>query len=127
MRAGSSLSRGGVEIDKVSRASPRRVQVLVEIPNLFGPGMTAQMTYYEARSGAGVFAAGAFYFTRVINRDPGVARMMDNLWAHTSSGLATSSGGSPRAHQRPSCNGSRWRDFELVDRGIAVPPEGLRP
>ena len=35
--AGSSLSRGGVEIDQVSAASPRGVQVLAEIPDLFGP------------------------------------------------------------------------------------------
>jgi hypothetical protein len=80
--SGSALSRGGVEIDKVSAASPRGVQVLAEIPDLFGPGMTAQMTYYETRSGASVFAAGAFYLTRVIHRDPRVSRMMNNLWTH---------------------------------------------
>ncbi|MGH3135481.1 MAG: N,N-dimethylformamidase beta subunit family domain-containing protein, partial [Gaiellaceae bacterium] len=75
LRPGSALSRGGVEIDKVSAASPRDVQVLAEIPDLFGPGKTAQMTYYEARSGARVFAAGAFHLTRVIHRDPRVAGM----------------------------------------------------
>ena len=80
--AGSSLSRGGVEIDRVSAASPRRLQVLAEIPDLFGPGMTAQMTYYETRAGARVFAAGAFHLTRAIHSDPQVARMMENLWAH---------------------------------------------
>ncbi|MGH3136981.1 MAG: hypothetical protein ACRDPV_10880, partial [Gaiellaceae bacterium] len=49
---------------------------------LFGPGKTAQMTYYEARSGARVFAAGAFHLTRVIHRDPRVAGMLANLWSH---------------------------------------------
>ena len=48
LRIGSQLSRGGVEIDQTTPASPRNVQVLAEIPHLFGPGMTAQMTYHEA-------------------------------------------------------------------------------
>jgi hypothetical protein len=82
LKPGSSLSRGGVEIDKASAASPRGVQVLAEIPNLFGRGMTAQMTYYQARSRARVFAAGAFHLTRAIHSDPRVSRMMENLWAH---------------------------------------------
>jgi len=78
---GSTLSRGGVEIDQVSAASPPGIQIVAEIPNLFGPGRTAQMTYYETRSGARVFAAGAFHLTRVIHRDAGVSRMIENLWA----------------------------------------------
>lgn len=80
LKEGSSLARGGVEIDRVAAVSPRGVRVLAEIPNLFGPGATAQMTYYEAPSGARVFAAGAFYFTRMINFDPVVARVVENLW-----------------------------------------------
>ena len=80
LQEGSSLARGGVEIDRVAAVSPRSVRVLAEIPNLFGPGATAQMTYYEAPSGARVFAAGAFYFTRMINFDPVVARIVENLW-----------------------------------------------
>ena len=77
---GSTLGSGGVEIDRTTPASPRRVQVLAEIPNLFGPGMTAQMTYYETRSGARVFAAGAFYFTRLLHVDPVTSRIVENLW-----------------------------------------------
>src|SRR5262245_18963000 len=61
----SQFGRGGVEIDRVAAGSPGNVEVLAEIPNLFGRGKTAQMTYYEAPSGARVFAAGAFYFTRM--------------------------------------------------------------
>jgi hypothetical protein len=61
LKEGSAFARGGVEIDKTSPASPPGVQVLAEIPNLFGPGLTAQMTYYETPEGAKVFAAGAFY------------------------------------------------------------------
>jgi hypothetical protein len=79
--AGSALARGGVEIDQTTPASPRRVQVLAEIPTLFGPGMTAQMTYYETTAGARVFAAGAFYLTRLIHVDAVVSRIVSNLWA----------------------------------------------
>ncbi len=69
-----------MEIDRTSLASPRGVQVLAEIPDLFGPGMTAQMTYYETRAGAQVFAAGAFYFIRLIHLDPVISRLVENLW-----------------------------------------------
>ena len=81
LRAGSMLARGGVEIDEtVAAASPPQVRVLAEIPDLFGAGMTAQMTYYETRQGAKVFAAGAFYFTRLVHLDPIVSRIVANLW-----------------------------------------------
>jgi hypothetical protein len=81
LKKGSAFGRGGVEIDKTSPASPRDVQVVAEIPNLFGPGLTAQMTYYETPRGAKVFAAGAFYLTRLLHRDPVISRMLGNLWA----------------------------------------------
>jgi hypothetical protein len=80
LRTGSLLARGGVEIDETVAASPPGVSVLAEIPNLFGPGLTAQMTYYETRRGAKVFAAGAFYLTRLIHLDPVVSRIVGNLW-----------------------------------------------
>ena len=54
--------------------------MLAEIPNLFGRGLTAQMTYYETPRGAKVFAAGAFYFTRLIHVDAVVSRIVANLW-----------------------------------------------
>ena len=80
LRPGSRFGRGGVEIDHVSKASPRHTQVLAEIPNLFGRGRTAQMTYYETPSGARVFATGAFHFTRAITTDFVVWRLLDNVW-----------------------------------------------
>ena len=61
---GSPFGSGGIEIDKTGPDSPAGVEVLAEIPNLFGPGFTAQMTYYETAAGAKVFAAGAFTFAR---------------------------------------------------------------
>ena len=51
-----------------------------EIPNLIGPGGTAQMTYYETPAGARVFAAGAF--TLAGARDPLSRRLLENLWRH---------------------------------------------
>jgi len=80
LRNGSTFGSGGIEIDKTSAASPRGVEVLAEIPNLFGPGFTAQMTYYETRSGAKVFAAGAFTLAGAVIDNPIVAKLMANLW-----------------------------------------------
>jgi N,N-dimethylformamidase beta subunit-like, C-terminal len=70
----------GIEIDQTTPDSPRNVRVIAEIPDLFGPGFTAQMTYYETRAGAKVFAAGAFTLAGAA-LDPGVPRMLANLWA----------------------------------------------
>jgi hypothetical protein len=81
LRPGSRFGRGGVEIDHVAAASPPGVQVIAEIPNLFGPGRTAQMSYYRDRSGAQVFASGAFYLTRLIHLDRTVSRIVANVWA----------------------------------------------
>jgi hypothetical protein len=80
---GEGLSSGGIEIDETSPASPKDVQVLAEIPNLFGPGFTGQMTYYETPSGAEVFAAGAFTLAGHVS-EPKVATLLENLWTHMS-------------------------------------------
>lgn len=80
LRPGSRFGRGGVEIDHVSKASPRHTQVLAEIPNLFGRGRTAQMTYYETPAGARVFATGAFHFSRAITTDFVVWQLLENVW-----------------------------------------------
>jgi hypothetical protein len=78
---GSTFATGfGIEIDKKAPSSPRSVRVLAELPNLFGPGKTAQMTYYE-KAGARVFAAGSFGLAGNIWLSP-VDVMMENLWAH---------------------------------------------
>ena len=53
--------------------------MLAEIPDLFGPGLTAQMTYYETIYGAKVFAAGAFTLAGQA-LEPGVSRVLANLW-----------------------------------------------
>jgi hypothetical protein len=80
---GGSISNGGIEADHVTSASPRSTRVVAEIPNLYGPGLTAQMTYYE-KAGAKVFAAGAFTLAGGI-RQPKVQHLMDNLWKRLAS------------------------------------------
>src|SRR5205814_5218052 len=57
---GGVISNGGIEADRMASSSPRSTHVVAVIPNLYGPGMTADMTYYETPAGAKVFAAGAF-------------------------------------------------------------------
>jgi hypothetical protein len=84
LREGSRLGRGGVEIDRTTPASPRGAEVLAGIPDHFGPGRTAQMTYYKTPSGARVFAAGAFYFTRLVHVDPVTSCVVSNLWTRLS-------------------------------------------
>ena len=76
---GTEFSNAGIEIDATSSASPPGTQVLAEIPNLLGPGMTAQMTYYETPRGAQVFAAGAFSLASAVRQEP-VRRLLENLW-----------------------------------------------
>ena len=84
---GDLFGCGGIEVDKTAPSSPRGIQVLAEIPNLFGPGFTAQMSYYETPAGARVFAAGAFRLL-TLHPTPQISRMLENLWIHmTSDGL----------------------------------------
>jgi hypothetical protein len=80
LKDGSTFGLGGIEIDKTAAASPSGVRVLAEIPDLFGPGFTAQMTYYETSAGAKVFAAGAFTLAGSVLKNPVVGTLMQNLW-----------------------------------------------
>lgn len=85
LREGSAFGSGGVEVDRTTQASPPGVEILAEIPDPFGPRTTAQMTYYETRAGAKVFASGAFDLVRLINVDPVISRLIENLWARLAS------------------------------------------
>jgi hypothetical protein len=80
---GQRFGRFGYEIDARTEASPPGTQLLASIPDLMGPGRTAEMTYYETPAGAKVFAAGALNFTASIG-DPAVARLVENLWTRLS-------------------------------------------
>ncbi len=78
LRPGSRFGRFGIEIDSMTPESPKGTHVLAEIPNGLGSGSTAQMTYYETRSGAKVFSAGAFTLAGHANYEP-IATILDNL------------------------------------------------
>jgi hypothetical protein len=81
IRAGDTFGTGGIEIDKTFSSSPKNLHVIAEIPNLFGPGFTAQMTYYETPAGARVFAAGAFTLAGQA-ANPVISKLLSNLWQH---------------------------------------------
>jgi hypothetical protein len=80
---GDAFGRYGIEIDSRTAASPPGTLLLASIPDLMGPGRTAEMTYYETPRGAKVFAAGALNFTASIG-DPVVAQLVENVWARLS-------------------------------------------
>jgi hypothetical protein len=80
---GSSFGNYGIEIDARTTASPRGTALLAEVPDVFGPSQSAQMTYYTTRHGAKVFAAGVMNFGGSALWKP-VSRLLDNLWAELS-------------------------------------------
>jgi hypothetical protein len=73
----------GIEIDATTRDSPPGTLVVAQIPDLFGPGIGPQMTYYETPAGAKVFAAGVLDFGGSATFWP-MKHMLDNLWARLS-------------------------------------------
>jgi hypothetical protein len=77
---GDVFGRYGIEIDARTPASPPGIQVLAHIPDLLGPGHSAEMTYYETPASAKVFAAGAINFAASLDQ-PAVDRLLANLWA----------------------------------------------
>ena len=60
LQPGESFGRFGIEIDGRAPSSPTTTEVVARVPNLYGNGRDAEMTYYELPTGAKVFAAGAF-------------------------------------------------------------------
>jgi hypothetical protein len=80
---GQFIGGYGIEIDSTTRASPRGTIVLADIPDLFGPGLSAQMTYYETAAGAKVFAAGTLDFGGSVYTWP-PRRILENLWTRLS-------------------------------------------
>ena len=80
LRDGSSFGVYGIEVDAVDGSSPPGTRVLARIPGIFGPGVTAEMTYYTTPNGAKVFSAGAMNFGGSALW-PTVSTLMTNLWA----------------------------------------------
>src|SRR5262245_26605146 len=80
---GDAIGGYGIEIDATTPDSPPGTIVLAEIPDVFGPGLTAQMTYYETPAGAKVFAAGALDFCGSVMTQP-ARHLLEHLWARLS-------------------------------------------
>jgi hypothetical protein len=80
---GQPVGGYGIEIDALAPQSPPGTLVVARIPDLYGPGITAQMSYYETAAGAKVFAAGTLDFGGSATFSP-MRQMLDNLWARLS-------------------------------------------
>ena len=81
LRNGAQLGWWGIEVDGRAPASPRSVQVLAAMPNAFGMGRPAEMTYYETSHRARVFSAGAFTLGGTQARRWTTSILLENLWA----------------------------------------------
>lgn len=82
-RNGARFGVYGIEIDARTSDSPSGIKVLARIPDIFGPGKSAEMTYYTTPAGAKVFAAGVINFGGS-SLWPGVRELVDNLWKELS-------------------------------------------
>jgi len=80
LRVGSRFGHGGIEIDHTNSASPPGTTVIADMRNLMGPGVTAQMSYYQTPRGAEVFAAGAFTLGGA--RNPVSCHIIQHVWDH---------------------------------------------
>ena len=83
LRDGDPFGSYGIEISAADRRSPAGTIVLARARNLFGPGESAEMTYYRTPAGAKVFSAGAINFGGTA-QFPVVSRMLENLWRRLS-------------------------------------------
>jgi hypothetical protein len=86
---GDAIGGYGIEIDARAASSPPGTLVLARIDDVYGPGLDAEMTYYETPAGARVFSAGTLDFTGSSRTEP-VARMLRNLWDHMLTDVAPS-------------------------------------
>jgi len=79
LHAGDRFGSYGIEIDATTALSPPGTRVLARIPEIFGTGTSAEMTYHVTPAGAKVFAAGALDFggSALV---PAVATLLENLW-----------------------------------------------
>jgi hypothetical protein len=89
LKNGDAFGVYGIEIDAAGPDSPPGTLVLAAMPDVFGPGRTAQMSYYETAAGAKVFAAGALNFGGSVLpvgriQDPRITKVLENLWARLS-------------------------------------------
>jgi hypothetical protein len=76
---GDPFGNGGIEIDARGSSSPRSIVVLANIPDLYGPGRSAEMTMYRNDAGASVFASGSLNFGGSA-QNPLTSALLENLW-----------------------------------------------
>jgi hypothetical protein len=79
LHVGSTFGTYGIEIDAPTKDSPASLRVLATVPNLFGRGQSAFMTYYTTPRGAKVFAAGTINFGGTALWQP-TATILENVW-----------------------------------------------
>jgi len=77
---GSQFGLYGIEIDARASTSPPGTTVLATLPDLFGPGRSGEMVYYEHSSGARVFSAGVLNFGGQVLLWPEATRLLENVW-----------------------------------------------
>ena len=78
---GETVGGYGIEIDMATPDSPPGTVVLARVVDLFGPGLSGEMTYYENEAGARVFSAGTLDFGGSATFWP-ISRLLTNLWNH---------------------------------------------
>ena len=78
---GEMVGGYGIEIDMATPDSPPGTIVLARVIDLFGPGLSGEMTYYETEAGARVFSAGTLDFGGSATFWP-ISRLLTNLWTH---------------------------------------------
>ena len=83
LRNGETFGVYGIEVDARAPSSPHGTQVLARIPQIFGPGKSAEMTYYTTRGGAKVFSAGVMNFGGSALW-PVISTMVSNIWTNLS-------------------------------------------
>jgi hypothetical protein len=80
LSSGDTFGHGGIEIDARTALSPPGAILLARIPDLYGPGRSAEMTLYRRRvGGAEVFAAGTLNFG-ASSLNPVTNALLENLW-----------------------------------------------
>jgi hypothetical protein len=82
LRNGARFGGFGIEINQRGPSPPLGLVVLARIADAFGPGRSAEMTYYTTPAGGKVFSAGVMNFGGGALW-PVVSRLLENLWLRT--------------------------------------------
>jgi hypothetical protein len=83
LRNGDRFGVFGIEIDTRTPDSPPGTDLLATIPNIFGPGKSAEMVFHTTPAGAKVFSAGAMTLAGSALVPP-MREMIANLWEELS-------------------------------------------